>query len=556
MNWQFKKLTQASNNILFFSEENLTIVSTFVGDNHSDLEEDNDDDLDWDASRLSFFHVPDFHSHGAGISAAGPGNSSRLPSDEQYFEARLNELSRISHSGNTALRVSSQDPPPNLQDERVVEAKQEPRSTGQVRTCDKDVSLVIVSPTADTTADRVPDMTQPFSDRRYQQLLPGGKLSTFSSPEGEKSLLPESPQNEHCFQSPPLIAGGGAAIEEAHFLLSPPPPHQTRTCPDGSSNPDIDLVPLPRRSPGSGKSQSDPEEEGKMAALSIVPQTIEKPNTGADPVIKKKEGSTFGTLLARLFGSAGSSSGQNKKNQKKTTAGKRSKSCDKELESTSGAVMDRDGGGRQQHQSVQKGVKSASSSPMKTNRQLLPPAQGKRGSSWMQLTAGTAAETARRQEAVGEATTPSTLSLDTEWEFQAQERHVGKHVHVGEEEEDESNGNNVWEEQEPYSSLRYTAFNSPGLTGDKRKSSGYDSLESCSLDSMDNGHNSCPPAYYYDSRLLQQQPQQQQVYGTYAVPELWINNGGNLNNASRELDEVTLLKLEIGRHPDILNKNY
>jgi hypothetical protein len=29
-----------------------------------------------------------------------------------------------------------------------------------------------------------------------------------------------------------------------------------------------------------------------------------------------------------------------------------------------------------------------------------------------------------------------------------------------------------------------------------------------------------------------------------------------LNNASRELDEVTLLKLEIGRHPDILNKNY
>ncbi len=529
-------------------------MSTFVGDNHSDLEEDNDDDLDWDASRLSFFHVPDFHSHGAGISAAGPGNSSRLPSDEHYFEARLNELSRISHSGNTALGVSSQDPPPCLQEESVVEANQEPHSTGQVRACDK--NMVIVSPTADTTADRLPDMTQPFSDRRYQQLLPGNKLSTFSSPEGEKSLPPESPQNELCFQNPPLITGGGgAAIEEAHFLLSPP--QQARTCPDGSSNPDIDLVPLPRRSPGSGKSQSDPEEEGKMAALSIVQQTIEKTNTSADPVIKKKEGSTFGTLLARLFGSAGSSSSsQNKKNQKKTTAGKRSKSCDKELESTSGAVVDRDGGGRQQHQPLQKSVKSASSSPMKTNRQLPAPAQGKRGSSWMQLTAGTAAGTAQRQEAVG-ATTPSTLSLDTEWEFQAQERHVGRHVH-GEEEEDESNGNNVWEEQEPYSSLRYTAYISPGLTGDKRKSSGYDSLESCSLDSMDNGHNnSCQPAYYYDSRLLQQQqPQQQQVYGTYAVPELWINNGGNLNNASRELDEVTLLKLEIGRHPDILNKNY
>ncbi len=527
-------------------------MSTFVGDNHSDLEEDNDDDLDWDASRLSFFHVPDFHSHGAGISAAGPGNTSRLPSDEHYFEARLNELSRISHSGNTALGVSSQDPPPNLQEESVVEVNQEPP---QVRTCDKDVSMVIVSPTADTAADRLPDMTQPFSDRRYQQLLPGGKLSTFSSPEGEKSLPPESPQNELCFQNSPLIAGGGggAAIEEAHFLLSPPPPHQTRTCPDGSSNPDIDLVPLPRRSPGSGKSQSDPEEEGKMTALSVVQQTIEKTNTSADPVIKKKEGTTFGTLLARLFGSAGSSSSsQNKKNQKKTTAGKRSKSCDKELESTSGAVVDRDGSGRQQRQLDHNGVKSASSSPMKTNRQLPP---GKRGSSWMQLTAGTAAGTAR-PEAVGGATTPSTLSLDTEWEFQAQERHVGRHVHG--EEEDESNGNNVWEEQEPYSSLRYTTYNSPGLAGDKRKSSGYDSLESCSLDSMDNGHNSCPPAYYYDSRLLQQQQpqQQQQVYGTYAVPELWINNGGNLNNASRELDEVTLLKLEIGRHPDILNKNY
>ncbi len=530
-------------------------MSTFVGDNHSDLEEDNDDDLDWDASRLSFFHVPDFHSNGAGISAAGPGNSSRLPSDEHYFEARLNELSRISHSGNTALGVSSQDPPPNLQEESVVEANPEPRSTVQVRTCDKEVSLVIVLPTADTTADRLPDMTQPFSDRRYQQLLPGNKLSTFFSPEGEKSLpLEESPQNELCFKNSPLIigGGGGAAIEEAHFLLSPP--QQARTCPDGSSNPDIDLVPLPRRSPGSGKSQSDPEEEGKMAALSVVQQTIEKTNTSADPVIKKKEGSTFGTLLARLFGSAGSSSSsQNKKSQKKTTAGKRSKSCDKELESTSLAVVDRDDGGRK-HQLLQKGVKSASSSPMKTNRQLLAPAQGKRGSSWMQLTAaGTA-----RPEAVGGATTPSTLSLDTEWEFQAQERHVGMHVHGEEEGEDESNGNNVWEEQEPYSSLRYTTYNSPGMTGDKRKSSGYDSLESCSLDSMDNGHNSCPQAYYYDSRLLQQQhqPQQQHVYGTYAVPELWINNGGNLNNASRELDEVTLLKLEIGRHPDILNKNY
>jgi hypothetical protein len=528
-------------------------VSTFVGDNHSDLEEDNDDDLDWDASRLSFFHVPDFHSHGAGISATGHGNSSRLPSDEHYFEARLNELSRISHSGNTALGISSQDPPTNLQEDSVVEANQEPRSTGQVRTCDKEVSTIIVSPTADTTADRLPDMTQPFSDCRYQPLLPGNKLSTFSSPEGEKSLPPESPQNELFFQNSPLIAGGGgAAIEEAHFLLSPP--QQARTCPDGSSNPDIDLVPLPRRSPGSGKSQSDPEEEGKMAALSVVQQTAEKTNIIADPAttaIKKKEGSTFGTLLARLFGSAGSSSGQNKKSQKKTTAGKRSKSCDKELESTSGAVVDRDVGGKR-NQPLQKGVKSASSSPMKTNRQLLAPAQGKRGSSWMQLTA---AETARRPEAAG-ATTPSTLSLDTEWEFQTQERHVGRHVH-GEEEEDESNGNNVWEEQEPYSSLRYATYNSPGLTGDKRKSSGYDSLESCSLDSMDNGHNSCPPAYYYDSRLLQQQqPQQQQVYGTYAVPELWINNGGNLNNAGRELDEVTLLKLEIGRHPDILNKNY
>ena len=72
-----------------------------------------------------------------------------------------------------------------------------------------------------------------------------------------------------------------------------------------------------------------------------------------------------------------------------------------------------------------------------------------------------------------------------------------------------------------------------------RKSSGYSSLEgeNSSLDSG-NGNGEETGVYGYpraDYRTL----------GNYAVPESYA-----------QLDEITLLKMEIGRHPDILNKNY
>jgi hypothetical protein len=336
------------------------------------------------------------------------------------------------------------------------------------------------------------------------------------------------------------------------FLLLPPsPPQQPRTCPDGSSNPDIDLVPLPKRSPGSGKSsQSDPEEEmtarRETAVIAVATASNNNSETATTAVAKKKEVSSFAALLARLFGSnaGGGSSSHSKKGGRKAAAGgsgggnKRSKSCDKELETS--AAMEPKAAVAQR-----KGVKSASGSPLKQPRHL--PATAKDGKK------GEQQSKALQQP---RATTPSTLSLDTEWEFQAQERSQQRYQQHDNEDADDydddmDNGNDIWQQQQqqltPFNnSMQYT---SPlgAAAGANRKSSGYDSLESCSLDSMENGN--CFNNSYYDNRLLLGGQQQQQVYGTYAVPELWINKSG-------ELDEVALLKLEIGRHPDLLNKNY
>ena len=534
---------------------------------HHDLEDDDDEYNEEDASRLSFFCVPDYFRLGEPAdydvtAAARPprsGIGTGPPQDGEYFEQRLSELTRMALSPGVA-KESSPPPAPQVGKQDTVEQQSE-----AVRTCDLSVEAAAAAEGTAASPAAEQQQQQLFTDPRYHVATGSSKLTTFRSRQhcGEEERAGE-------FRKLPLQGSGAAGVKAAdanppihfsnstavqlqkvdndsppppQFLLPPSPPHQPRTCPDGSSNPDIDLVPLPKRSPGSGKSsQSDPEEE-EVIASSRRP-AIHMIADDGEAVIKKKEVSSFAALLSRLFGNPGS--GQSKKSQKKAAGSKRSKSCDKELESSATV------------RGSAKNVKSASASPLKTSNVNRQQQQQKLSKS----TTASQQAAAVVQQQQQRATTPSTLSLDTEWEFQAQERQQQQqaqqpphHQDDDDDDEDDDNGNNVWlaQGQLPYSSLQLGG-------GENRKSSGYDSLESCSLDSMDNGnHNSCPPAYYYDNRLLlgQQQQQQQQLYGTYAVPELWINNSGcDGNNSYKEMDEVAMLKLEIGRHPDILNKNY
>merc|ERR1712242_29198 len=67
------------------SEENLTVVSTFVVD-VNDLESV-DDEVECDPSQLSFFQVPEFTSY--------TNTASNECSNDHYFATRLKELSKI-----------------------------------------------------------------------------------------------------------------------------------------------------------------------------------------------------------------------------------------------------------------------------------------------------------------------------------------------------------------------------------------------------------------------------------------------------------------------------
>ena len=80
-----KHFDQMYHPLRILSEENLTVVSTFVAD-VNDLESI-DDEVECDPSKLSFFEVPEFT-----ICNNAPSNE--CP-DDHYFETRLKELSKI-----------------------------------------------------------------------------------------------------------------------------------------------------------------------------------------------------------------------------------------------------------------------------------------------------------------------------------------------------------------------------------------------------------------------------------------------------------------------------
>ena len=461
------------------SEENLTVVSTFVAD-LNDLDDPDDDDDDCSVSKLSFFEVPDLREEDLQIS------------DDKYFETRLRELTRMTE-----------------------------------------------------TKKREPSPVQPnlFTDPRFKDVDTKDGLSTFN-PSSEKAPTKE-------------VESGPETIPEVmspqrQFLLL----NQTLRRPDGSSNPDMDLVtsscdpaypscddtspscdpatsscnpstscdpatpssgrvPSAKRSPGSGQSNSDPEDEPfhKKPSEYSTPSHL---GTSKKEPAKKKEISNIAFMLLRLFGSS-------RKKSTKKGCEKRSKSCDRELDSATAPPPP-----------PQKSIKSASSSPMKrTDRKT-------KTDSRLQLKQSTKpcelSDSARL--------TPSTLSLATEWEFQAKE--------------DEANGNqellvadnnyiNYLDDPRLTSTYQYSAV----LQRQERKSSGYDSLEG-ENSSLDSGNGNGTGSADISPRAGDPWTNVYRTTDHYRTPV----TPDQYSRLYAELDDIAMLKLEINRHPDILNKNY
>lgn len=472
------------------SEENLTVVSTFVAD-LNDLEDPDDDDDDCSVSKLSFFEVPDLLRE-----------EDLQVSDDKYFETRLRELTRMTE----AKKQQQQESPP-AQSNR-------------------------------------------FTDPRFKDVDTKEGLSTFS---------PSSEKAPPAAESSPEVLPEVMTPQKQFLLLN-----QTLRRPDGSSNPDMDLVtsscdpasscnptitgggvpvtpnsnlvPLTKRSPGSGQSNSDPEDE---PVLSKSSDPLPRQESSKKEPTKKREISNIAFMLLRLFGSS------RKKGSTKKGCEKRSKSCDRELDSAAAPPPP-----------PQKSIKSASSSPMKwTDRKSKTDSKLKLFKNPDELS-----DASRRP------LTPSTLSLAaTEWEFQAQHQ---------EEDEDEANGNqellnatylnNYLDDPRLTGTYQYSAV----LQRQERKSSGYDSLEgeNSSLDSSggngNGGSTDISPrggagdpwtnvyrttGSHYRSPVVAADPYRTTAGDTAA---------DQYSRLYAELDDIAMLKLEINRHPDILNKNY
>jgi len=484
------------------SEENLTIVSTFVAD-VNDLESMEDDE-ECDPSKFSFFEVPEFTSR------------NDCP-DDQYFETRLRELVRMT------CPPDKREAPPVASVDKAKEG-------------------------ADGDAVNLDNAAEPsnksFSDPRFLREGSSQTLSTFgqtdrgplsdcqmdqspeSQPDNSQMLMDRSPVDCQMSSPSPLPSppDDEPLTPQKQFLLL----SQTLRHPDGSSNPDLNLVAISdmKRSPGNGQSSSDQEDEIRLNLTTYTDAVngnqnepcnrsvgSELPVSEAKP--KKKESNNIAARLLRLFGST------RKKNANKIEE-RRSKSCDRQLEESLPPYKE----------VLQKDFRSASSSPLKRTE------KNKKGKTMKE---GKGGKKGKEKEGSLEGRgTPSTLSLaPTEWEFQNGT------------EEDERNGNKKEEEgRRPKYDQRYNSQPSAGrhaflpasslqelsLQREDRKSSGYDSLEgeSSSLDSSNDNNELLNGNLHAATE--------------YAVP--------SDQKEALHYDEVNQLKMEIKRHPNILRREY
>lgn len=495
------------------SEENLTVVSTFVAD-INDLES-MDDEAECDPSKFSFFEVPEF-------TTCNNASSNECP-DDHYFETRLKELAKIANPADNKDVMSDK------------------------QCCDTtEHTLVDTKGNIDTPAEGKSVSDEVFSDPRF--LYGGSKevLSTFS--QMDKSPISDyivSQSNEA--DSMPKVSSQNMAepmTPQKQFLLL----SQSLRHPDGSSNPDLNLVLPAKRSPGNGQSSSDQEDEIHLNLTTYTDAINGNQNDqvnrfeGSESNIsevkpKKMVSNNFASKLMRLFGST------RKKNLNKIDE-RRSKSCDRELEETMPKYKEQ----------LHKDFRSASSSPLKRTEK-----HKKDKTKTNKLSNKDKANKKQKDvpNLMDVSATPSTLSLaPTEWEYQMQE--------------DEANGNNgprncgnvqtpvngyLSYEQQSVNGQQFTS--QPGRNsflqqrmvmhetlqrnqqGD-RKSSGYDSLEGESS-SLDSSHD--------NNEIMFNGNGKDTIASDYAVPSDQKDN-------TMLYDDVNILKMEIKRHPNILRRAY
>ena len=377
---------------------------------------------------------------------------------------------------------------------------------------------------------------------------------------------------------------------------------------------DVNRVPVPaKRSPGSGKSASDQEDSEifsaaennvdetnqEAAALNEVTTALGKKGQQNGGAKKSNNISNIAMALFRIFSSTrhkknGGNSG-NQNGSKKSSAQPRSKSCDRVIDCDNDVNKGERNEGirksarfyhRSSDKTAKKEPKSATSSPLKRATSAQMPR------SFSALTAEQNAVTSKHQEIKEfkgieplnhnkmeefrsdaensnrqSCASPSLLSLQTtEWEFQQNTT------------DDKLNGNDIHNDSadsltdERLASLDFSTFHyssvfngynnnmnsdiKNGAKNRERKSSGYDSLEgeNSSLDSCaSNGMNSQQKTAVNGGESNSYDT----TGGTYIYQPLNKPNfQPDYNQVYAELDEITRLKLEIGRHPDLLNKNY
>merc|ERR1711971_1541801 len=480
------------------SEENLTVVSTFVAD-IADLES-MDDDTEYDPSKFSFFEVPEFH-----LSSVHSENET---TEDHYFETRLKELAKITQTTESRAKTN----PTSVTDTNVDESDS------------KKDSLDIEG------NEVLQDSQGTFADPRF--LYGGNKetLSTFSRTSREP-VSDHSPNQTN--QQDSSVQESGLQITklehsetmtpQKHFLLL----SQTLRHPDGSSNPDLNLVPTSKRSPGNGQSSSDQEDDINLN-LTTYSDTINGNQNGQVNNLKpsesnqieekprKKESSNLAVKLLRLFGSTRKSKNLNKAEDK------RSKSCDREIEESI----------PQRKKVFRKDFRSASSSPLKRSEKII-----KDNPKTNKLSNKDKNKKVKELNPESGAMTPTqstTSLLSTEWEFELREDQANGNC--GDRNQTKQHTNQRERRNVPLQrSVQQMDLRQQAKQGD-RKSSGYDSLESSSLDSSN------------DNNELVVTPDNDKVPEEYAVP--------NDYKEGMQYDEVDILKMEIRKHPNILRRAY
>ncbi len=189
-------------------------------------------------------------------------------------------------------------------------------------------------------------------------------LNNNNNVEATTPVLPPPPQD----LSPPFPTQDLSPQKQFQLLA------QSLRHPDGSSNPELNVIMVDnsKRSPGNGQSSSDVEDNVE------APKTEQREENGNEEVIMKPKKEKFGSRLLRLFGS------QRKLNKKS----ERSKSCERNSnqEKIDWAT----------HSRFNVGIRAASSSPsiQQSSNKIV--------------------------DSSSAYVMPSTLSIATEWEYQQQ----------------------------------------------------------------------------------------------------------------------------------------